>query len=106
MAQCRRAHFCFVILFVSLWITCRFVRAQDCHGVNKVAPETVAVLQKIVIDSHQSGTPISLLGAGYSQGGQTCADNSLQLSLSKLDRLVDLDRKNNLVTVQTGMTWK
>jgi len=47
---------------------------------------------------------ISIVGKKHSMGGQTINDNSLYLSLEKINHL-EFDNKDNLLTIGSGATW-
>ncbi len=47
---------------------------------------------------------ISIVGKKHSMGGQTINDNSLYLSLEKINHL-EFDNKENLLTIGSGATW-
>jgi decaprenylphospho-beta-D-ribofuranose 2-oxidase len=70
-------------------------------------PATTQELQQCIVLANTHGKKISVVGTGKSQGGQTVSTdaNSLQINLSKLNKLIYLDVVNKEVTVQAGMTW-
>lgn len=50
--------------------------------------------------------PISIGGARHSQGGQIAANDSLHLDLRGFDRILSIDVRRKLITVQSGVTWR
>ncbi len=49
---------------------------------------------------------ISIAGSKYSHGGQTLLDNSIYIDLSNFNKIVDFDKNNKLITVESGIIWK
>jgi len=66
-------------------------------------PKTVAQLQKIV---REAQVPISIIGAGYAQGGQIAYPDGLAIDMTFLNTITNLDVHNKRITVQAGATWK
>jgi FAD/FMN-containing dehydrogenase len=59
---------------------------------------------KTYIASNQG--PISIIGKGYSEGGQTITETGTVIDLSKLNEIVAFDKKLKTITIQAGATWK
>jgi FAD/FMN-containing dehydrogenase len=68
-----------------------------------VFPTTIEEISHLVA---KHNGPISIGGGRYSQGGQTATDNCLFIDMRNLNRIIDLDIKNKLITIQTGITWR
>ena len=70
-------------------------------------PKTLEELISLVENAAKKNKKISILGAGKSQGGQTVSEqDSCQISLKNINKLVSLDVANKTVTVQAGMIWR
>lgn len=68
-----------------------------------IAPTSIKEISELV-DSHDG--PISIGGGRYSQGGQTATDNCLFLDMRSMNRIINVDTENKLITVQAGTTWR
>lgn len=69
---------------------------------NIISPKSVTELQKIISNSTQ---PISVIGAGYSQGGQIGYPNSIAIDTSHLNKVIAFNKDKKIITVQAGATW-
>lgn len=49
---------------------------------------------------------ISIGGAHCSMGGQTSLKDSVHLDLSQFNQILNFDRENKLITIQTGISWR
>ena len=63
-------------------------------------------LKKTIIECSKRNTKISILGTQHSQGGQSIYDNAIALDMNYYNRILKLDIDNNLITVQSGITWE
>ena len=68
-----------------------------------VSPTTVQEISNLVA-THNG--PISIGGGRYSQGGQTATDNCLFIDMRNLNRVISLNAKDKIITVQAGITWR
>lgn len=68
-----------------------------------IAPSSVEEISKLVA-SHSG--PISIGGGRYSQGGQTATENCLFLDMRSMNRIINFDTDNKLITVQAGISWR
>ncbi|KTD38340.1 cytokinin oxidase [Legionella nautarum] len=50
--------------------------------------------------------PISIGGGKYSQGGQIATDNTLFLDMRAMNHILNVDKENHLITVESGITWR
>lgn len=66
-------------------------------------PSTIAELRKIVIHANK---PISIVGGGFSQGGQIACPDGIVIDITGLNRILDLDVAKKRITVQAGITWR
>lgn len=67
-----------------------------------IKPKTINELQEIIKNTSK---PIAIAGAKYSQGGQVAFKNGITIDMSYLNKIIKLDKKEKLITVQTGITW-
>jgi FAD/FMN-containing dehydrogenase len=88
------------------------VRVNDLHSrLNEttvrevVTPGTVAELAEFVRRAGREGLPISISGGRHAMGGQQFAAGALHVDMSRLDRVVALDRARGIVTVEAGIQW-
>lgn len=71
-----------------------------------IAPTTIGELQNIVRKASEKKQKISILGAGYSQGGQTAYKNGIVIDMRNFKSITNFDIKNQKITVQAGVTWQ
>ena len=62
-------------------------------------------LRKIIEQANMHNDAISIAGMQHSQGGQTLYPNGIQLDMKNYNKILELDRGNKLITVQSGVTW-
>lgn len=70
-----------------------------------VEPSTTEELSAIVQRAAKEGLSISISGGRHAMGGQQFATDALHVDMSRLDRVVALDRKRGIVTVEAGIQW-
>ena len=68
-----------------------------------LAPKSVEEVQSFIAGHHGL---ISIGGGRFSMGGQTATENSVQIDMRSLNRVLNLDVKNKKITVQTGIRWR
>ncbi|NDG85888.1 MAG: FAD-binding oxidoreductase, partial [Proteobacteria bacterium] len=66
-------------------------------------PASIEEIQKFVA-AHPG--VISIGGGRYSMGGQTAIENSVQIDMRSMNKVVNLDVKNKKITVQAGIRWR
>ena len=66
------------------------------------APESAREVAKIVAEAHRAGRHVKVIGAGHSFTA-TAATDGVQLTLDRLDHVVEVDHTNNRVTVGAGI---
>lgn len=71
-----------------------------------IYPTTVEEIQNIIKKAHKNNQKISIAGARHSQGGQSNGSNSINIDISKFNKLISLDVPKKTVKVQSGMTWE
>ncbi|MFB5088686.1 FAD-binding oxidoreductase [Psychrobacillus sp. PGGUH221] len=59
----------------------------------------------IIEEANEKDIPISIAGMQHSQGGQTLYPDGILLDMKSYNKILDLDTKNKLITVQSGVTW-
>jgi FAD/FMN-containing dehydrogenase len=68
-----------------------------------LAPETLEEIVQIV--RSRSG-PLSVGGGRYSMGGQTAAEDGVQIDMRRFNRILDFSPEARTITVQTGARWR
>ena len=95
-----------ITLFLMLLSSQVFSFEHPCKPARIVSPDHTKGLELIVEAARKIHSRISIKGAGYSQGNQTCGDDVIQINMGEMTQLMTLDIEKNLATVQAGMTWK
>lgn len=80
-------------------------RLNDTAVREVTAPATVAELAELVRRAGRENLPISISGGRHAMGGQQFATGALHIDMSKLSRVVSLDRTRGIVTVEAGIQW-
>jgi FAD/FMN-containing dehydrogenase len=62
-------------------------------------------IKSIVRKANRHGDKISIAGMQHSQGGQTLYPGGILLDMKQYNKILELDEKNKLITVQSGVTW-
>tara|TARA_Y100001960_G_C14770075_1_gene879391 strand:+ start:2178 stop:3569 length:1392 start_codon:yes stop_codon:yes gene_type:complete len=62
--------------------------------------------QQIIEALKLNNIKVSIGGGKFSQGGQTGLENSLHLDMRKYNEIVNYDKDNKKITVQSGITWR
>lgn len=68
-----------------------------------VTPASIEEVSRLV--ASQKG-PISIGGARHSQGGQIACRGCLFIDMRRMNRIVSIDQRRRLITVQAGSTWR
>ena len=92
-------------LIASLFTTLA-LPAYACTNVLMKSPDHPRELEMIINEARKKKVRISLQGGGFSQGNQTCANSVIQINTREMSQLINVDIEKNLITVQSGMTWK
>jgi L-gulono-1,4-lactone dehydrogenase len=66
------------------------------------APESAREVAKIVAEAHRAGRHVKVIGAGHSFTAAAATDG-VQVTLDRLDHVVEVDHTNNRVTVGAGI---
>ncbi|PUB11159.1 FAD-binding oxidoreductase [Paenisporosarcina sp. OV554] len=62
-------------------------------------------IKNIVREANLHDDKISIAGMQHSQGGQTLYPGGIMLDVKQYNKILELDEKNQLITVQSGVTW-
>jgi len=62
-------------------------------------------IRSIVRAANRHDDKISIAGMQHSQGGQTLYPGGILLDMKQYNKILKLDEKNKLITVQSGVTW-
>ena len=68
-----------------------------------IAPKSNSEIQNL-IQSHSG--PISIGGGRFSMGGQTATHQALQIDMRQFNKILNIDPKKKLITVQSGIKWR
>lgn len=64
--------------------------------------EEVSILLK---SCNEHRIPVTLRGGGTTIGGETVANRSILIDLKSLNKIISIDRKNNIVHTEAGISW-
>lgn len=78
-------------------------RLNPIHVAQVIQPASIKQVQDALT---RTKGPVSIGGGRYSQGGQTAYPDSLHLDMRQFNKVLRIDTKQKLVTVQTGVTWR
>lgn len=70
-----------------------------------VQPETVEQLSAALLRAAREKLSVSIAGGRHAMGGQQFAAGALHIDMSKLNRVVALDRARGIATVEAGIQW-
>ena len=97
---------------VALLGACTRQAAPNVNDISQLEPTEVAAVVPIRHTADASATlerhtgSVCVAGARFSMGGQTSAEQALQLDMSTCNQLVFLDVPGKVVRVQAGMRWR
>lgn len=82
---------------------------NDISGLNPV--KVAKIIQpkttlEIINTIKNSNGKISIGGARHSMGGQISYPNSLHIDMRLFNKIIDFDKKQRTITVQSGATWR
>lgn len=69
-------------------------------------PRTIQEMQAIVAHATSTGKKISVAGKLHSQGGHAFYVDNVVIDIRNYNKIIKLDKKKKLITVQTGVTWE
>lgn len=67
------------------------------------APGSVEQLQAFV---QRTTSPLSIGGGRFSMGGQVAAENTVQIDMRGLNRIIELDVEQGILRVESGIRWR
>ena len=70
-----------------------------------LCPKSVDDLQTAVRSAKRRSLAISMAGGRHSMGGQQFGTDNIHLSMNSFKRVLNLDTRRGLVTVQAGIQW-
>lgn len=110
-------------IFISIVIFFSYLQAQDIpqkdnvtindfsrlnstqiHHIN--TPTSYQELQSILAYADQNNLKIAVSGILHSQGGHAFYPNAIIINLEKLNKILDFNPHEKLITVQAGATWE
>ena len=74
--------------------------------IGTVAPQDAAELRKLILCTRESGVPLVPRGAGTSPFGGAKASEGVVLSFERLNRVVQVNARAELVRVEPGVVWR
>lgn len=92
------------LVLYSMDIWCR----SDYQAVAVVQPENTEELSKVVAAITSAGFAVAPRGGGmsYTQGYLATEDHTFVIDCLRMNNIVEINRDDMYVTVQTGVTWK
>lgn len=85
---------------------------DDFSGLNKtkinqyVTPYSYSEISSLITKAKKENLKISIAGIRHSQGGHAFYNDAIVINLKNLNKIIDLDLKEKLLTVQAGVSWK
>jgi FAD/FMN-containing dehydrogenase len=90
-----------MVICVIIYLVARSVKeTNDYYHV--YYPKNIRDLSEYI---KQNEGPISIIGAGASQGGQTTFPNCSLINMEYLNQILEFDSETKTITVEAGMTW-
>lgn len=85
--------------------------SQAATSIRKIPYETRSFRtpiteQELVSLVRGADGPISVLGGGYSMGGQVGTRGGVTIDMSKYNSIIDVNKAEKTITVQAGATWR
>ncbi len=68
-------------------------------------PTSTDEIVQIVKEAKTQGKSISISGSRHAMGGQQFGKGTIHISMSKMNDVIDLDRKRGIVRVEAGIEW-
>lgn len=110
------------ILFFAAWVTSSIagpsptadspLLVNDVHSqmnstrVNRVvAPQSISEIQAIVRKARAEGRSISIAGGRHAMGGQQFGQDTILLDMTRLNRVLNFDRKVGIIEAEAGVQW-
>jgi decaprenylphospho-beta-D-ribofuranose 2-oxidase len=70
-----------------------------------IQPTTENEIRDAVLKAAPSGTKVTIAGKRHSMGGQTLYPDSVSIDILRFNKIIALDERNKILTVQSGATW-
>lgn len=86
--------------------------SRDFGGIAELKPQVVVWPENaddvaaIVLAARESATPLSVRGAGHSQGGQALNQGGIVIQTQRLNRIEDFSETDRWITAGAGMLWR
>ena len=80
-------------------------RLNHCLPALQRRPETLAELRSALRVAARRGLGVSIAGGRHAMGGQQFLEGGLVLDMRGMNRILDFDRQQGLITVEAGATW-
>src|SRR5260370_18355519 len=68
-------------------------------------PRSLEDVQSLVCTARKDGKVISVAGGRHAMGGQQFGTDTLLLDIRKMNRVLQVDRKNGILEVEEGIEW-
>src|SRR5260370_3271350 len=68
-------------------------------------PRSLEDVQSLVCTARKDGKVISVAGGRHAMGGQQFGTDTLLLDIRKMNRVLQVDRKNGILEVEAGIEW-
>lgn len=114
----RNRYFAIILYVVLLICSFKLFQFQLSHPIVEDYGRLLPIKMKAVKSSHDEeklrniieqaniqDDPVSIAGMQHSQGGQTLYPNGILLDMKNYNQILELDKENKLITVQSGVTW-
>jgi decaprenylphospho-beta-D-ribofuranose 2-oxidase len=81
-------------------------RLNPTH-IKKVVKNTeLEGLQESLREARENNLKVSIAGKRHSMGGHAFYDSAVVLDMTYYNKILNLDKENKIITVQSGATWK
>ena len=80
-------------------------RLNATHVKSILSPRSEEEVRKAILTAAEAGDSISMAGGRHSMGGQQFGTGTVHLDLRGMDRIVEFDRRNGLIEVESGIMW-
>jgi FAD/FMN-containing dehydrogenase len=68
-------------------------------------PQSLPEIRRAILHARQRGLAISIAGGRHAMGGQQFLQGGMALDMRGMNRIVDFDHEQGLITVEAGATW-
>lgn len=63
-------------------------------------------IRQLVLEANRTGRPIVPAGKKHSQGGHALVQGGTVVDMSRMNRILSIDKDNKTILVQAGVTWE